>query len=314
VARLVHRALHLGDGAGVRHYLLPYLAREVHGEWRLGANASGILVAGRDRLVAGAAGHAGHLQEWRPGDPEVAHHLPVHRRMVNGERVASGDMGAPLDAGREDRRVHRPAALAVAGREGPLCVPWPLATCSLSKYRRADDAITTPAVKAVAQLQRSRLSRSLDCAYVRPIAVGDRPAYAAFADNTSLRDHCIEMRKRLLKAPRAHAGRIRDRARGRPGVRGCAARAGVPTTAIQRAAMKMKFAGAAANQPLDPKQPPPGRPLPLQGGLPFDPNPDDGQTGRSWLGPAVLGGAALMTTIGIAIGVARSRRSVAYAM
>ncbi|MBK8649739.1 MAG: hypothetical protein IPN16_25010 [Gemmatimonadetes bacterium] len=49
-----------------------------------GRQRLGHLVAGCDRLVAGAAGHAGHLQEWRPGDPEVAHHLPVHRRHGQG--------------------------------------------------------------------------------------------------------------------------------------------------------------------------------------------------------------------------------------
>jgi hypothetical protein len=54
-----------------------------------------------------------------------------------------------------------------------------------------------------------------------------------------------------------------------------------------------------------------GPPRPLQGGLPFDPTPDDAKDGRSWLGPVVLGGTALVTTIGLAIGVARSRRTTA---
>ena len=35
------------------------------------------------------------------------------------------------------------------------------------------------------------------------------------------------------------------------------------------------------------------------------------EAGRSWMGPVVLGGAALVTTIGVAIGVARNRRSAA---
>jgi hypothetical protein len=167
----------------------------------------------------------GHLQEWRPGDPEVAHHLHVHRGHGQGRARRSNDLGPPMDAGRQDRRVHRPAALPWAGRKGHLCVPWPPGDLLLSKYRRADDAITTPAVKAVAQLQRSRLSRSLDCAYVRPRrSTIARPTPRSPAGNTSLRDHCIEMRKRLLKAPRAHAGRVRDRARGRQGVRRRAAR------------------------------------------------------------------------------------------
>ena len=74
----------------------------------------------------------------------------------------------------------------------------------------------------------------------------------------------------------------------------------------------MKVAGVkAANQPLDTKDPPVGPPRPLQGGLPFDPTPEDAKTGRSWLGPVVLGGTALVTTIGVAIGVARSRRTIA---
>ena len=86
--------------------------------------------------------------------------------------------------------------------------------------------------------------------------------------------------------------------------------AGVPTTAAQRAAAMMKIAGSkSATQPLDSKDPPIGPPRPLQGGLPFDPTPGDEKAGRNWLGPVVLGGAALVTTIGVAVGVARSRRA-----
>ena len=181
----------------------------------------------------------------------------------------------------------------------------------LSKYRRADDAIITPAVKAVAQLQRRRLSRSLDCAYVRPFAVGDRPAYAAFADK-SLQAHCVEMRKRLLTHPARMQVEYETALAVDPEYADALRSAGVPTTAAQRAAAKMKVAGVkAANQPLDTKDPPVGPPRPLQGGLPFDPTPDDTKTGRSWLGPVALGGTALVTTIGLAIGVARSRRPTA---
>jgi hypothetical protein len=88
--------------------------------------------------------------------------------------------------------------------------------------------------------------------------------------------------------------------------------AGVPTTAAQRAAAKTKLSGSkAATQPLDPKDPPVGPPRPAQGGLPFDPTPGNEKSGRSWLGPVVLGGAALVTTIGVAVGVTRSRRAAA---
>jgi len=81
---------------------------------------------------------------------------------------------------------------------------------------------------------------------------------------------------------------------------------GIPTTAVARGAAKLKMSiGGAAQQPLNPKDPAPETPLPLSGGLPFDPNPDEDSGGRGWLGPALLGGAALAATIGIAIGVSR---------
>jgi hypothetical protein len=86
---------------------------------------------------------------------------------------------------------------------------------------------------------------------------------------------------------------------------------GIPTTPAQRAVAKLgKTLGGAAAQPLDPKDPPPAEAFPLQGGLPFDPDGGD-EKGRSWLGPAILGGAALATTIGIAIGISRRSRASA---
>ena len=296
---------------GYGTYLLPYLAREVHGEWRLGANASGILSpAGTDwspvPLVTPETFKTGAL-----ATPKSRTRCMYTDVMVDGKRVTSGDGGQRWTRDAKTGAFIAPPPSPWAGRAGHLCVPWPPGDLLLSKYRRADDAIITPAVKAVAQLQRRRLSRSLDCAYVRPFAVGDRPAYAAFADK-SLQAHCVEMRKRLLTHParmqveyetvRAVDPEYADALRG----------AGVPTTAAQRAAAMMKVTGfKAATQPLDPKEPPLGQPRPLQGGLPFDPTPEDAKTGRSWLGPVVLGGTALVTTIGVAIGVARSRRTIA---
>jgi len=296
---------------GYGTYILPYLAREVHGEWRLGANASGILSpAGTDwspvPLVTPETFKTGAL-----ATPKSRTRCMYTDVMVDGKRVTSGDGGQRWTRDAKTGAFIAPPPSPWAGRAGHLCVPWPPGDLLLSKYRRADDAIITPAVKAVAQLQRRRLSRSLDCAYVRPFAVGDRPAYAAFADK-SLQAHCVEMRKRLLTHParmqveyetvRAVDPEYADALRG----------AGVPTTAAQRAAAMMKVTGfKAATQPLDPKEPPLGPPRPLQGGLPFDPTPEDAKTGRSWLGPVVLGGTALVTTIGVAIGVARSRRTIA---
>jgi hypothetical protein len=298
---------------GYGDYLLPYLAREVHGEWRLGANASGILSpAATDwdpvPLVTQGTFKTGTLATLKSRTSCM-----YTDAMVDGKSVTSGDGSRRWERDAKTGALLAPPPSPWAGARPDHCVPWPPGDLLLSTYRRADDAIITPAVKAVAQLQRRRLSRTLDCAYVRPFAVGDRPAYAAFADK-SLQAHCMEMRKRLLTHPdrmkvdyetvRAvdpeYADALRD--------------VGVPTTAAQRAAAMMKLAGSkAAMQPLEPKDPPVGPPRPLQGGLPFDPNPGPGddKVGRRWMGPVVLGGAALVTTIGVAIGVARSRRVIA---
>jgi hypothetical protein len=294
---------------GYGTYLLPYLAREVHGEWRLGANASGIWSPAATDWSPVPLVTPGTFKNGALATPKSRTTCLYTDVMVKGERVSSGDMGRRWTRDAKTGEFIAPPPSPWAGHEGHLCVPWPPGDLLLSKYRRADDAIVTPAVKAVAQLQRSRLSRSLDCAYVRPIAVGDRPAYAAFADNTSLRDHCIDMRKRLLKHPARMQVEYETVRQVDPEYADALRDAGVPTTPAKQAGTNMKLAGGAASEPLDPRQPPPGRPLPLQGGLPFDPNPDNGPASRRLLGPAVLGGAALMTTIGIAIGVARSRRS-----
>jgi hypothetical protein len=296
---------------GYGTYILPYLAREVHGEWRLGANASGILSpAGTDwepvPLVTPDTFKTGAL-----ATPKSRTRCMYTDVMVDGKRVTSGDGGQRWTRDAKTGAFIAPPPSPWAGRAGHLCVPWPPGDLLLSKYRRADDAIITPAVKAVAQLQRRRLSRSLDCAYVRPFAVGDRPAYAAFADK-SLQAHCVEMRKRLLTHPARMQVEYETALAVDPEYADALRSVGVPTSAAQRATAKMKVAGVkAANQPLDTKDPPVGPPRPLQGGLPFDPTPDDTKTGRSWLGPVVLGGTALVTTIGVAIGVARSRRVIA---
>jgi hypothetical protein len=294
---------------GYGDYLLPYLAREVHGEWRLGANASGILSpAATDwtpiPLVTPATFKTGAL-----ASPKSRTTCMFTEVMVKGQRVSSGDMALRWTRDAKTGEFIAPPPSSWAGRDGLLCVPWPPGDLLLSKYRRADDAIITPAVQAVAQLQRRRLSRSLDCAYVRPHAVGDRPAYAAFADK-SLQAHCVEMRKRLLTHPARMQVEYETVREVDPEYADALRSAGVPTTAAQRATAMMKMAGVkAANQPLDAKEPPMGPPRPLQGGLPFDPTPDEEKPSKRWLGPAVLGGAALVTTIGIAVGVARNRRS-----
>lgn len=289
---------------GLGDYLLPYLARKVQGEWRLGANASGIY-----RPMASNGDYVplvtpGTFKDGILATAKTRTNCWFADGVTDGKRWAFETAQQwPRDEKTGEFRAPPPSKYGQ--RREYACVPWPPAELLLSQYKRADEMITTPAARAVAQLQRRRLSRSLDCAYVRPLAADGRPAYAAFVGDTALRDHCIEMRKRLLKHParmgveyetvlevdKEYAEALRE--------------TGIPTTPAQRAVAKLgKTLGSGAAEPLDPKEPPPGEAFPLQGGLPFDPGGGE-EKGRSWLGPALLGGAALATTIGIAIGVSR---------
>jgi len=292
-------------------YLLPYLAREVHGEWRLGANASGII---RPDAIDGTAVPLVTDGTFKTGAlATAASRTPCMftEGEVKGVRVDGNDLARKWLRDAKTGVYTAPPPSPYMNDKGRFCVPWPPGDLLLSKYRRADDAIITPAVRAVAQLQRRRLSRSLDCAYVRPEAVDGRPAYAAFAGpgNAALRDYCIEMRKRLLTHPdrmkveyetvrevdREYADALRT--------------SGVPTTALQRAAAMSKLGGnpKATGQPLDPKQPAPARPLPAQGGLAFDPNPETTPRGPTWVKPAIYGGAALVSSIALALGIKHVR-------
>ena len=296
---------------GYGDYLLPYLAREVHGEWRLGANASGIICPNATDgsivpLVTDGTFKTGALATAASRTPCM-----FTEGEVNGVRVDGNDLARKWLRDAKTGAYTAPPPSPYMNGKGRFCVPWPPGDLLLSKYRRADDAIITPAVQAVAQLQRRRLSRSLDCAYVRPEAVDGRPAYAAFAGpgNAALRDYCIEMRKRLLTHPdrmkveyetvrevdKEYADALRT--------------SGVPTTALQRAAAMSKLGGnpKAAGQPLDPKQPAPARPLPAQGGLAFDPNPETTPRGPTWVKPAIYGGAALVSSIALALGIKHVR-------
>ena len=292
-------------------YLLPYLAREVHGEWRLGASASGVLRAETTDgtsvpLVTDGTFKTGALATNASRTPCLYTEAEVHGVRVDGN-----------DPARKWERDPKTGVYTAGPRspymngKGRYCVPWPPGDLLLSKYRRADDAIIIPALQAIAQLQRRRLSRSLDCAYVRPVAVGSNPAYAAFAGpaNASLRDHCLAMRKRLLTHPARMGVEYETVREVDPDYADALKAAGVPTTAIQRSAAMMKLAGnaRAASEPLDPRQPPPARPLPAQGGLAFDPTPGDPVDGPTWVKPAIYGGAALVSSIALALGIKHVR-------
>ena len=285
---------------GYGDWLLAYLAREVHGEMRFGTAASGFWRAEATDgstvpLVTRTTLDTGTLAT--PRSRTTCHYSDL---VVGGKRSQSGYLPQKWSRDPKTGEYIAPPIYAQTRGPGMVCVPWPPGELLLSKYRRADEAIVVPAVKAVAQLQRRRLSRSLDCAYVRPEAVGDKPAYAAFR-NASLRQHCIDMRKRLLTHPSRMLVEYETALEVDPEYAKALRGAGVPTTPAQRAAAKFNIK-AATNAPLDPRPPPPDPPVPPQGGLPFDPDPDS-STGRGWLGPVVLGGAALATAVAVAVGV-----------
>ncbi|MCY1004446.1 hypothetical protein OV079_02450 [Nannocystis pusilla] len=287
-------------------WLLGYLAREVLGEWRF-EPAPPARCAPRPSMGPRCRSSPAPPCRTASGDLAVPHDLHVQRPRAQGqaahpERVSAAEV-VPRS---EDQRVHRSRAVRPDSRSRVRVRSWPPGELLLSKYKRADDAIVLPAIRAVAQLQRRRLSRSLDCAYVRPIAVGSKPAYAAFRD-PSLREHCIEMRKRLLTHPSRMLVEYETAREVDPEFANALKEAGVPTNAIQRGAAKFGLRDSAATEPLDPKSPAPERPVRLQGGLPFDPEPQRVLNHRKWLGPAVLGGSALATALAVAVGAHRSR-------
>ncbi|MBL9102744.1 MAG: hypothetical protein JNL82_17490 [Myxococcales bacterium] len=298
---LYESAMEQGHG----DYLLPYLARKVHGEWRLGANASGIYrpTAPNGKYVPLVT--AGTFKDGVLATPKTRAGCWFTDGLKDGKRYAFETAQKwPYDE--KSGAFQAPPASKFGGRSGYSCVPWPPAELLLSQYKRADEVITTPAARAVAQLQRRRLSRSLDCAYVRPLAADGRPAYAAFVDNRDLRDHCIEMRKRLLKHPARMGVEYETVREVDKEYAELLRQAGVPTTAAQRATAKFGMKLGANAEPLDPKEPAPDAARPLMGGLPFDPGGDE-EPARSWLGPVLVGGAAVTAAIGAAIAVKRWR-------
>ncbi|SFF43902.1 hypothetical protein SAMN02745121_08866 [Nannocystis exedens] len=288
-------------------WLLGYLAREVHGEWRLGASASGFPRAEATDGTAVPLVTRATFKDGTLATPRSRTSCMYSDLDLNGKpRTQSGYLPNKWSRDPKTKEYIAPPLYAQTRGAGYVCVPWPPGELLLSKYKRADDVIVIPAVRAVAQLQRRRLSRSLDCAYVRPEPVGDKPAYAAFRDE-SLRAHCIEMRKRLLTHPSRMLVEYETAREVDPEYANALKDAGVPTNEIQRGAVKLGLRGSGGPEPIDPKAPVPDRPLRLQGGLPFDPSPERDRSGRGWLGPAVLGGAALATTIAVAVGVAKRR-------
>ena len=146
---------------GYADYLLSYLAREVHGEWRLGANASGVITPKANDgstvpLVTPETFKTGALAT--PKSRTLCLYtdgIVMESRSRTATWVARGRR-TPRPASTLRHRCHRIAPQRDGVRR------WPPAICC-SRSTAADDAITTPAIKAIAQLS----------------GVGSRPASTA---------------------------------------------------------------------------------------------------------------------------------------
>ena len=286
-------------------WLLPFLAHKVHGEYRLGTNPGGFIRAesqdGRTvPLVTKETMSKGVLGTARSRTTCLYTDFTTMAR----KREQGGDYPQKWTHDPKTGEFSAPPANRFSGAAGHTCVPWPPGELLLTQYRRADETMVIPAIRAVAELQRRRLARTLDCAYVRPNAVGDKPRYAAFQD-VSLRERCMDLRKRLLTHPSRFEVDYVTARDVDPEYAAALKDAGVPTNPMQRGVGRVQV-GAKGPRPLDEKEPEPRPPLPPQGGLPFD--PDDIVPNRSnwkWW----VGGAAVVSSLAAAIGVARHRRS-----
>lgn len=288
-------------------WLLPYLGHKVGNDYRLGTNPGGTIRAeakdGRTvPLVTKETMSKGILATAR--SRTTCLFTDITRK--SGPRSQSGDYPQKWSVDPKTGEFVAPPTNKFSGAPGYTCAPWPPGELLLTNYKRADDALVIPALRAVAELQRRRLARSLDCAYVRPNAVGDKPRYAAF-ENVALRERCMDLRKRLLSHPSRFEVDYVTARDVDPEYAAALKDAGVPTNPIQRGSAKLAV-GAKGQRPLDEKEPEPPPPLPPQGGLPFDledivPNRSNW---KRW-----VGGAAVVSSLAAAIGVgvARHRRN-----
>lgn len=92
---------------------------------------------------------------------------------------------------------------AFNGTPGPgwACIPYPTAEQAAASYSTPMETIIRPALRRLRELQLACLKQTLVCAYVRPVAVGELPAYRAFAEDAELRQRCLDLRERLLGDP-----------------------------------------------------------------------------------------------------------------
>ena len=283
-------------------WLLPLMARNIGGEYRLGASAGGhirpeapdgttVPLVTRDTFNTGILGTARSRTSCFYTDVTT-----------KGGRHQGSDLPRKFSRDPKTKEYIAPPVSKFARTKGHTCIPWPPGELLLAQYKRADDAIVLPAVRAIADLQRRRLARTLDCAYVRPLAVGNKPAYAAFQDKP-LRERCLEMRKRLLTHPARFDVEYATALEVDPEFAAALRDSGVKPLNVQQVGGGKR--GSIQARPLDPDEAEPGPPLPPQGGVPFDPEPVQPKS-RAGL---ILGGAALVAGVAAALGVAMSRRS-----
>jgi hypothetical protein len=132
---------------GYGDYLLPYLARKVHGEWRLGANASGIYrpTAPNGKYVPLVT--AGTFKDGVLATPKTRAGCWFTDGLKDGKRYAFETAQKwPYDE--KTGAFQAPPASKYGSRSDYACVAWPPAELLLSQYKRADEVITTPAARA----------------------------------------------------------------------------------------------------------------------------------------------------------------------
>lgn len=170
--------------------------------------------------------------------------------------------------------------------DGYRRMPWPPPEADASQYASPYEAFIRPALERLRRQQLAALQSTEVCAYVRPVAVADLPAYGAFRDPT-LRQLCLAMREQLLKSPRRFCVDLADVDPIDPTFAARLRASGVTGTWRDRThCLGYQAAPLVDGAP----QPPAGEPP--QGGVAFD-----GQlaaAARSGKGPAAAAAAALL--------------------
>jgi len=89
-------------------------------------------------------------------------------------------------------------------------MPWPTPEAAAAEYAPVYETLIRPAVQALLKRQIQCLRSTLVCAYTRPVAVDNKPAYAAFAKSPLLRKLCLDVREQLLKHDARFLVNLRD--------------------------------------------------------------------------------------------------------